>query len=337
MQFIQGIGALILTLAVFSAFSLKCPKGDEAMGGLANAAIASFLVEAIFKYILGDFAGVPLFAAIGGAAGSLGGTASAILVSLAMGTDPVFAVAGGLACSQFGILPGFLAAYAMHFALRLVRKIPAGLDVIAGALLSATGFYLIAHVTSPGVTAVIATVGGAITEATHQSPLLMGFVLGGIMKIVCTSPLSSMALTAMLGLTGLPMGIACTACFGGAFSNAVLFHRLHLGGEGSTLAVILEPLTQADTITRHPIPIYASSFLGGSLSGIAAVTLGIVCDAPGTASTIPGLLAPFAFNDPARVILAMGIALMCGLAGGWIASMLFKPRTARVPAAVPGK
>ena len=340
MLFLKGIGALIITLAVFSVFSLKCPKGDVAMGGLANAAIASFLVEAICKYILGDFAGIPFFAAIGSAAGALGGSASAILVSLAMGTDPVFAVAGGLACSPFGILPGFIAAYAMHYALKPARKIPAGLDMIAGALLSACGFYLIASFVSPGVTTVIATVGGAITEATHQSPLLMGFILGGIMKIVCTSPLSSMALTAMLGLTGLPMGIACVACFGGAFSNAMIFHRLSFGGKGSTLAVILEPLTQADTITKHPVPIYASSFFGGSLSGIVAVLLNIVCDAPGTASTIPGLLAPFAFNDPVRVAIAMGAALVCGLIGGGLAAAVFggkKKAGRRSRKAVPAK
>ena len=44
------------------------------------------------------------------------------------------------------------------------------------------------------------------------------------MKMICTSPLSSMALTAMLGLTGLPMGIACIACVGGAFTNGMIFN-----------------------------------------------------------------------------------------------------------------
>ena len=47
--------------------------------------------------------------------------------------------------------------------------------------------------------------------------------------MICTSPLSSMALTAMLGLTGLPMGIAAIACFGGSFTNGLVFHKLKLG------------------------------------------------------------------------------------------------------------
>ena len=32
MDFLKGIGALLLTLAAFSVFSLKFPKGDKAMG-----------------------------------------------------------------------------------------------------------------------------------------------------------------------------------------------------------------------------------------------------------------------------------------------------------------
>ena len=41
---VKGIGLLLLTLACFSVFSLKFPKGSEAMSGMANAAVASFLI-----------------------------------------------------------------------------------------------------------------------------------------------------------------------------------------------------------------------------------------------------------------------------------------------------
>lgn len=46
MTIISGVGLLLLTLAVFSIFSLKFPKGSQAMSGMANAAVASFLIEA---------------------------------------------------------------------------------------------------------------------------------------------------------------------------------------------------------------------------------------------------------------------------------------------------
>ena len=325
MMFFKGIGALILTLAGFSLFSLKCPRGDKAMGGLADAAVATFLVEAIFKYICGDFVGIAFLGEVGGASGSMGAVAAAALTGLAMGTNPVYAIASAAAVAGFGILPGFIAAYFLHFVMKkTVRYLPAGLDVIVGALLAAGLARGIATIVDPGVNTVISTVGESISIATEQSPVIMGIVLGGLMKMICTSPLSAMALTAMLGLTGLPMGIAAIACFGGAFTDAITFKRLKLGDNGKVLAVMLEPLTQADIVTKNPIPIFCGDFVGGALAGIVAVALGIINNAPGTSSPIPGMLAPFAFNEPMTVLLALALSAVCGIVGGFITTTIFK-------------
>ena len=53
MTIITGLGLLLLTLAAFSLFSMKAPKGSAAMSGMANAAVATFLVEAVHRYISG--------------------------------------------------------------------------------------------------------------------------------------------------------------------------------------------------------------------------------------------------------------------------------------------
>lgn len=322
-MFLKGFGMLVVTLAVFSFFSLKMPKGGEAMSGLARAAIATFLVEAICKYILGDFAGIPFFAEVGEAAGNMGGTAAAALVGLSMGTDPVMAIASAAALRNFGILPGFIVGYVLHFALRPVKKLPNGIDTILGAILAASAGYGLAYILNPGITALLNTVGTAIIAATRQSPVVMGILLGGIIKIVCTSPLSSMALTAMLALTDLPMGIAAIACFGGSFTNGVMFRKLRLGPGASVAAVMLEPLTQADIVSKNPLPIYCSNFIGGGLSGLGAALLGIVCNAPGTASPIPGMLAPFAFNPPLRVLMALCLAAAGGTFAGLVSAPVF--------------
>lgn len=325
MIFFKGIGALLLTLAGFSLFSLKCPRGDKAMGGLADAAVATFLVEAIFKYICGDFLGVGFLGEVGAASGNMGAVAAAALVGLAMGTNPVYAVASAAAVSGFGILPGFIAAYMLYFVMgKTVKFLPEGLAVIIGTLLAACLGRGIVVLVDPAVNTVISIVGESISIATEQSPIMMGLILGGLMKMICTSPLSSMALTAMLGLTGLPMGIAAIACFGGSFTNALIFKRLKLGDNSKALAVMLEPLTQADIITKNPIPIYGSNFFGGALSGAAAALLGIVNNAPGTASPIPGMFAPFAFNEPMAVILALVLAAISGTVAGFVGSIFFK-------------
>ncbi len=80
MDIIIGIGLLLFTLALFSLFSFKAPKGNKAMSGLANAAVATFLVEAIHKYISGDLLNLSFLRQVGESSGSMGGVAAAILV-----------------------------------------------------------------------------------------------------------------------------------------------------------------------------------------------------------------------------------------------------------------
>ena len=224
---ISGVGLLLVTLAGFSLFSMKAPKGSEAMSGMANAAIASFLIEAVHSYITGDLLNIEFFKTVGTTSGSLGGVAAAITVPIAMGGNPVFAVAAGLAVGGFGILPGFLAGYVIGLISPIIeKKLPEGLNIIVGALAIAPLARIIAVLVDPAVNATLVKIGGTISAAADQSPIVMGFLLGGIMKMICTSPLSSMALTAMLGLNGLAMGIAAIACVGGSFTNGIIFKRL---------------------------------------------------------------------------------------------------------------
>lgn len=327
MTLLTGIGLLVLVLAAFSLFSMKAPKGSLAMSGMANAAVATFLVEAIHNYISGDLFGFEFLGEVGATSGSMGGVAAAILVPLSMGVNPVYAVVGGVALGGFGILPGFIAGYVIGFVAPLFEKyLPTGLDLIVGALVTAPVARLVATIVDPAVTAGLTYIGGAITAATEQSPVVMGLLLGAIMKPICTSPLSSMALTAMLGLTGLPMGIAAIACFGGAFTNGMIFKMLNLGEKGSVLGVMLEPLTQAHHVTKNPIPVYCSNAVGGAISGLGAAMLGIVNNAPGTASPIPGMIAPFAFNDPVKVVMALVIAAIGGTLAGLAGGIVFKKK-----------
>ncbi|MFD3156653.1 PTS sugar transporter subunit IIC [Haloimpatiens sp. FM7330] len=325
MTIIKGMGLLILTLVLFSIFSLKAPKGQKAMSGLAGAAVATFLVEAIHKYIGGNFLNLKFIGEVGSAAGGMSGPAAAILVGLSVGINPIYAVATGAAVAGTGILPGFIAGYLVSLiAPKLEKKLPEGVNIIFGTLLIAPLARVIAIGATPLVDATLLNIGNVISVAAEQSPLVMGFLLGGIMKILCTSPLSSMAVTAMLGLKGLAMGIAAIACVGGSFTNGIIFKRLKLGDPSNIVAVMLEPLTQADIVTANALPIYSADFIGGGLAGLAAAYFKIINNAPGTASPIPGLLAPFGFNPPVNVLLAIVFAVIGGIVGGMVVSQIFK-------------
>ena len=69
---LSGTALLLVTLAAFSLFSFKMPKGQAAMSGMADAAVATFLVEAILNYIAGDIFGLEFLKEVGITSGTMG-------------------------------------------------------------------------------------------------------------------------------------------------------------------------------------------------------------------------------------------------------------------------
>lgn len=325
MEIMKGTALLLLVLGLFTLFSYKAPKGMKAMGALANAACAAFLVEAFQKYVGGDLIGIKFLGEVGEAAGGMGGVAAAALVALALGVSPVYALMLGVSCAGLGLLPGFFAGYVVAFFVKQIEKrVPAGLDLIVTILIAAPLVRLIAVGVTPLVNATLLNIGGIITEVTNSSPILMGIVLGGVITVVATAPLSSMALTAMLGLTGLPMAIGALAVMGSSFMNYVLFDRMKFGDRRTTIAVAIEPLTQADIISANPIPVYVTNFIGGAASGIIISMFGLINNATGTATPIAGLAVMYGFNDPLKVTIC---ALLCATVSaviGFFGSLVFK-------------
>lgn len=325
MEIVKGVVLLLIVLAGFSLFSLKAPKGMKAMGALAGAATASFLVEAFQYYVGGDLLGVGFLKDVGAAAGSMGGVAAAALVPIALGVNPTYAILVGVSVAGYGILPGFLAGYVLSFIVpQIEKRVPQGLDLIVTICFAAPLSRAIAMYSSPLVNSTLLNIGGILESASHASPVLMGIILGGIITVVATAPLSSMALTAMLGLTGTPMAIGALSVMGSSFMNGVFFHRMGFGDKKTTIAVAIEPLTQADIISANPIPVYVTNFIGGALAGTIVALYGLVNQATGTATPIAGLMVMYGFNNP---LVVTKVALMCAAAGifaGWLGSIIFK-------------
>lgn len=337
MDIIFGTALLLLVLALFTLFSYKAPNGMKAMGALANAACASFLVEAFHDAFFGGVLNIGFLQGVGQANGSLGGVAAAILVPLALGVSPVYAVLTGLACSGFGILPGFIAGYLVSYVVKLLeKKVPAGLDLIAIIIIAAPLARLIATGMTPLVNGTLLKIGDVLLSSANASPIIMGIILGGILTVVATAPLSSMALTAMLGLTGIPMAIGALAVFGSSFLNFVFFHKMKFGTKKDTIAVAIEPLTQADLISANPLPVYVTNFIGGAMSGIIVALMGLTNMTPGTATPIAGFAVMFAYNPPVKVLIAAAGCITVSVLGGFIGYFMFKNTKIRTAAEIRG-
>ena len=206
----------------------------------------------------------------------------------------------------------------------LEKKLPAGVEFLAILFIAAPISRGMAMLMDPLVNATLGKIGSMISVATTESPIIMGIMLGGLITVISTSPLSSMALTAMLGLTGLPMAIGSLAVAASAPMNFIFFKRLKICSKKDTIAVAIEPLTQADVVSANPIPIYMTNFVGGALAGIITSLFQLVNNAPGTASPIPGLLVLFGFNDVVKVTI---VAILCGIVTtivGYIGSIVFR-------------
>lgn len=324
-QILMGTGLLLAVLALFTLFSYKAPYGMKAMGALANAACASFLVEAFHFSFFGEVLGMKFLESVGAANGSLGGVAAAILVPLALGVSPVYAVLVGLSVSGFGILPGFIAGYITSFLVRFFeKKVPAGLDLIVIIVIGAPVARFIAMTMNPIVNNTLLQIGQVLIQAADASPVVMGIILGGLITVVATAPLSSMALTSIIGLTGLPMAIGALSVFGSSFMNYVFFSKMKFGSKKDTISVAIEPLTQSDIISANPIPVYTTNFIGGALSGIIVSLMQLINNTPGTATPIAGLAIMFAYNPANKVIIAAIGCIIVSVLSGFIGYSIFK-------------
>ena len=327
MDIIFGTVLLLVVLGLFTLFSYKAPNGMKAMGALANAACASFLVEAFHYAFFGEVLKIEFLQGVGSANGNLGGVAAGILVPLALGVSPVYAVLTGLAVSGFGILPGFIAGYLISYVVKfLEKKVPAGLDLIAIIIIAAPLSRLIATGVNPIVNGTLLKIGDVLLSSANSSPVIMGIILGGILTVVATAPLSSMALTAMLGLTGVPMAIGALAVFGSSFMNYVFFDKMKFGSKKDTIAVAIEPLTQADIISANPIPVYVTNFIGGAASGIIVALMGLVNMTPGTATPIAGFAVMFAYNPAIKVLIAAAGCIIVSVISGYIGYLIFRKK-----------
>ncbi|HEP3291586.1 TPA: PTS fructose transporter subunit IIC [Streptococcus pyogenes] len=325
MDIIIGTSLLILVLAIFSLFNYKAPHGAKAMGALASAACASFLVEAFQDSFFGKVLGFQFLSEVGGANGSLSGVAAAILVAIAIGVSPGYAVLIGLSVSGTGIIPGFVAEYVVSFLIKWMEKnIPGGLDLISIIIVGAPLTRFLAQLITPVINSTLLTIGDILTSSANSNPIIMGMILGGTIVVVATAPLSSMALTAMLGLTGIPMAIGALSVFGSSFMNGVLFYRLKLGERKDNIAFAIEPLTQADVTSANPIPIYVTNFVGGAACGVLIALMKLVNDTPGTATPIAGFAVMFAYNPVAKVLITALGCIIISLIVGYIGGSVFK-------------
>lgn len=317
-----GVVMLFLVIAAMSLFTFKAPHGKQSVSALSGAACATFLPQAFLSYAIGEVFHVQFAAQIGNVMGSMGGLAAGALVPLAFGISPVFSMIIGISLIKFKLLPAFIAAYLISFVVKQIEKrVTGGLDLIVVILVAPMLANGIAMLIQPGVLAILHVIGASITTAEKANPWVMGAILGGIIPLVGMTPLSSMVLTSLINLLGVPMAIGALGCTGNSFLN---FCLMKFGDKATTIAVTIEPLTQLDIISANPVPIFVTNLFAGAINGIIVTAFGLVIHVTGMATPWAGLIVIFGMNPWLKSLECVLLILVNSTLWAYIGRYAFK-------------
>lgn len=242
----------------------------DAMSAMAMGLFASLLIGTIFNTI-GNLSGIEGFNSIGGFATSVAGPAMAIAIGHALKAPPLVLyslAAVGFAANSEGGAGGPLAVLLIAIVAAEVGKAVSKetkVDILVTPAVTVGVGCLLAMLTAPAIGALASSVGGFIMWATELQPLIMGIIVAVVVGIALTLPISSAAICAALGLTGLAGGAALAGCCAQMVGFAVISFRDN-GWGGIVSQGLGTSMLQMGNIMRKPLiwipPIVASAICG---------------------------------------------------------------------------
>ena len=192
---------------------------------------------------------------------------------------------------------------------------------------------------APAIGAAASAFGNAIMWATEQQPFVMGIIVSVIVGIALTLPISSAAICAALGLTGLAGGAAVAGCCAQMVGFAVLSFKEN-GWGGFFAQGIGTSMLQMGNIVKNPkiwLPAILTSAVTGPLATCifhlemngAAVSSGMgTCGLVGQIGIYTGWLSDIAAGTK-QAITGMdwlGMVLICFILPGvltWLFGIFF--------------
>ncbi|MCI8407453.1 MAG: PTS sugar transporter subunit IIC [Oscillospiraceae bacterium] len=247
--------------------------GIDALGAMAQGLFASLLIGTIIG-TLGEQLGVQLLIDIGGYAKAATGPAMAVSIGFALHCPALVLfslVAVGGAANSLGGAGGPLAVLIVSIIAaecgKLVSK-ETKIDIIVTPCVTIGVGALLSMWCAPAIGAAASSVGGAIMWATELQPFFMGILVAVIVGLALTLPISSAAICAALGLTGLAGGAAVAGCCAQMVGFAVMSFRENRWG-GLFAQGIGTSMLQMGNIMKNPriwIPPTLASVITGPLA-----------------------------------------------------------------------
>lgn len=177
-------------------------------GAMAQGLFCSLLIGTIIKTI-GQQAGIEFLVNIGTYASVMAGPAMACAIGYALQADPLVLfslIAVGYSANELGGAGGPLAVLVIAIIAAELGKAVSKetkVDILVTPAVTIFIGVALSYAIAPPIGAAASAVGQIIMWATELQPFLMGILVSVIVGVALTLPISSAAICAALGLTGL--------------------------------------------------------------------------------------------------------------------------------------
>ena len=293
--------------------------GIDALGAMAQGLFCSLLIGTILN-TLGTQLHIDFLVAVGGYASAMSGAAMAVAIGYALQAPPLvmFSLGTvGYAANALGstTLDGskgaggplavlFIAIIAAELGKAVSKETK--IDILVTPLVTILVGVGLSAWWAPAIGTAASAVGDFVKWATVLQPFWMGILVSVVIGVALTLPISSAAICAAIGLTGLAGGAAVAGCCAQMVGFAVLSFRENRWG-GLVSQGLGTSMLQMGNIVRNPriwIPATAASAITGPLA---------TC------------VFHLEMNDPASAVASgMGTCGMVGPIGvysGWVADV----------------
>ena len=244
--------------------------GIDAMSAMAQGLFASLLIGTIIE-TLGTQLGIQFLIDAGTFAKSVAGPAMAVSIGYALKAPQLVLfslIAVGSAANSLGGAGGPLAVYMIAIAAcecgKLVSK-ETNVDILVTPAVTILTGTLLSVLFAPYIGKAASSLGTLIMWATELQPFFMGIAVSVLVGIALTLPISSAAICAALGLTGLAGGAAVAGCCAQMVGFAVMSYKEN-GIGGLVSQGLGTSMLQMSNIIRNPKtwipPIIASAVTG---------------------------------------------------------------------------
>lgn len=243
----------------------------DALGSMAQGLFASLLIGTIFNTIGQQFNIPFLSETVWPIANSMTGSAIGVAVAYVLNAPPLILFSSTITGAAGNVLGGpagaFIAALIGTELGKLVSK-ETKLDIIVTTGVTILSGVLVGSIIGPLIGGLMTATGEVIMYATELAPFLMGVIVSVIVGTVLTLPLSSAALSMMLGLEGIAAGAAMAGCC--AHMIGFAFMSFKENGWGGVAAQGLgTSMLQVPNLVKNPwcwIPPILVSAITGPLS-----------------------------------------------------------------------